>query len=205
MWGAVTEGIATLKEVALGYRQHAENEKNGIAPDTAAETAATNPVGILPAGARPMPVDDGSDARGVASGAVATTPLSADGALMRRSWVVAAAPYMGMLNAARGLKPERVAALISESLSDDEFNDLMSDYEDTANGGILVRLPEYFPALGNAPTEWVRAILDAIAATAVPLDEFTNEPAGEPSSAPGDDTHQPAPDAPTSSEGPSNA
>lgn len=169
MWGAVSEGISTLKEFALGYRQHAENEAKGITP-AIPEDGTRGAIGDGDRGADDVSVaDDDRAVAHVGPGAEAAIATRAGGAM--RPWVAAASPYMGLLKLAKGMKPSTAAQVISDGLDDDAFNDLMADVEDTSNGGVLVRLPQYFPSLENANVEWVRAVIDELIATAVPLED----------------------------------
>lgn len=164
MWGAVTEGISTLKEFAIGYRQNAENEAKGIKPAATVEDDNANGDGST-AGNRGAVVNDEDAMARLQSGEGVSSPVTTGGAM--RLWVAAASPYMGMLKLAKGMKPATAAQVIVDGLTDDAFNDLMSDVEDETNGGVLVRLPVYFPSLENANVDWVRAVIDEIRELAI--------------------------------------
>lgn len=165
MFTVIGQGIETLTEFAAGYRINAETEakKAGASPSSDAAR---------------LSVESGSDAGTVgdvdqttgraAMGADASASIGAGGVVNGsvRPWVAAASPYMGMLPLAKKMQPGTAAALISDNLDDEEFADLMADIDDETNGGVLVRIPLYFPALGNVNIDWFRAVIDAIVESA---------------------------------------
>lgn len=174
MFAVIGQGIETLQEFAAGYRINAETEaKKATAPTSSAAQLMVR--GDRDPGAMDHNV---TDSNGASSTDGAPTTTGAGGLV--RPWVEAAAPYMGMLPLAKKLKPETAAAMISDNLDDDQFGDLMADIEDETGGGVLTRIPGYFPALANVNTDWFRAVIDAVAASADP--EEDEPPAATPAS-----------------------
>lgn len=124
--GIVREGMSLLGTIV-----------QGIVADKNQRRLAGPGVGV-PVADIPAPTD-------TASTAAPTTPTPAGNV---RPWVQAAAPHIGkLLGAASFITPRAAADTLAERLTQEQFDDLMTDVYDADGGGFGVRLSGYFPEL----------------------------------------------------------
>lgn len=147
--GALVEGIVTAKKAEAAATMARIGEQPPIGPPPAV------PPPVAPR--LPGPVDDTMgriyDARQESA----------------RAWLAAARQVnfgYRLVDASAFMKPERVADIIVDGLSDEQFDDLIEDILDQTPPGFGARLVGYFPELSRVAPEYlggiVRGILESV-------------------------------------------
>lgn len=139
------DGDGTTQIIAKGMETLA-TLVDGI---VSANKAKQNPVAVIPAPTDPIPPQV-EHSNGV-------EPVSV------RPWVDAARPHIAaLLKASSFMKPPSAALAISEMLTDEQFDDLITDIEDQENGGFGARFTQYFPDVEGINAEWFGQVIHTL-------------------------------------------